>query len=139
MKKMLFVLCITIGVLMQVAVAFAIDAKADGDDVLVPVMVIKAIPGFDPAKAVYTASDTNGWFVRGPERVPAEVLEASKMAPTADGKYYKAAGMKGKRFQVVQLKDDKYTTESPSWAKLENFIPASWISEKKGIAILVDK
>lgn len=40
----------------------------DGDDVMVPHLLISAIPGFDEKKPVYAANDINGWLVSGKEQ-----------------------------------------------------------------------
>lgn len=136
MKKLVLLIAVVFALCAVVVFAGALDATLDGNDVLVPDRVVKAIPGYDSSKSVYAANDANGWFIRGPERVPAEVLSASEIKK--EGDYWRAKEMKGKRFQIIQLKDNSYTKKSPSWAKLESFIPVGWISEEDpGICILV--
>jgi len=89
---------------------------ADGYDVLVPHIVIEAIPGYDANKPVYAATDINGWFVRSGWATN-ERKNQTKM--TREGDCWRAKGMKGARFHPVQLSE----IGEPSWARLENVFP----------------
>ncbi len=84
--------------------------KVDGDDVLVPDMVVEAIPGYDSEKPVYAAHDINGWLLSD---VPDQIMEATEMVKTENG--WVAKGMKGEIFHPAQIGEDG----QPKWAKLE--------------------
>lgn len=117
MKKLvLFSICFCL------VAAFALPAMAadfyprkEGNDVLVPDVLIKQIPGFDPAKPVYSAHDINGWFVRGDWG--RQHTEDSEMKQ--EGGVWRAKSLAGQRFHPVQLDDEG----KPIWAKIENVYP----------------
>ncbi|MFH1427343.1 MAG: hypothetical protein ABIG60_02335 [Patescibacteria group bacterium] len=83
----------------------------DGDDVLVPHIVIMAIPGFlqNPDQRVFAAYQLNGWYVGG---IP-EIVDPGGMV--REGAFWRAKGLKGLRFHPVQLDG----SNPPKWAKLE--------------------
>lgn len=91
--------------------------SVDGKDVLVPDLLIQAIPGFDPDKSVYAATDINGWFVRGSKFTSKKVVEATQMQK--EGDVWRAKGLRGRRFHPVQLDEDG----KPQWAKIEEVYP----------------
>jgi len=104
--------------LIVVCLMFALPAIAaeapvvDGADVLVPVSVIQAIPGFDGNTTVYAACNKNGWLRPGAatEKALAETVMVK------EGKNYRALGMVGKRFHPAY----KIDGQEPAWALLEN-------------------
>jgi len=117
MKRFLTVLAIVgLAVIFTTAGwAGVLQPRADGNNVLVPDMLVKAIPGFDATKPVYAACDVNRWFSGG--AVTDNLKIATKMQKIGDN--WVATGLTGYRFHPVQLgKDGK-----PKWAKVENLYP----------------
>lgn len=88
----------------------------DGDDVIVPDLLIKEIPSYDPKKPVFAATDVNGWFVR-PGWATEDRKKETQMVKGDTG--WRAKGLKGVRFHPVQL-DAK---GRPQWARIENLYP----------------
>jgi len=118
MKKLFLVLCLfifTAGVC--AAEEVALYPRIDGNDVLVPDRLIKAIPGFSADKPVYAATDINGWFVRGEEWATEEAKKDTLMIKQGD--FWRARGLKGERFHPVQLNGNG----EPKWAKIEKVYP----------------
>lgn len=104
--------------------------KCDGNDIIVPDILIKAIPGFNPMRPVYAACDENGWLCSGGDRVNDYVLSKTKMIK--EGNYWRAENMAGERFHPVQIKNthlpNPYIGNNISWAKIENVYP-KWSTE----------
>ena len=98
------------------AMGAALFPSVEGQDVLVPDRVIKAIPGYEAGKSVYAAHDVNGWFVR-PGWSDDQKKAESEMRQ--EGDMWRARGLKGQRFHPVQLDADG----KPIWALLENVYP----------------
>lgn len=94
----------------------------DGEDVIVPHLLINAIPGFDEKKPVYAANDINGWLVLGKNKANTEALRLTTMKRERGA--WRAYGMVGKRFHPAQLIDtdlaDPFTSNNIAWAKIEN-------------------
>lgn len=138
MKKMIsFLAAIMAVALFSLASASAADLypRAEGNDVLVPDQLIRAIPGFDPTRPVYAATDVNGWFVRGSKFTSAKTMEATQMSLEEDG--WRAKGLKGRRFHPVQLNADG----APKWALIEEVyeLGSEFVdtSNKEGPCLLV--
>lgn len=85
--------------------------RTDGNDVLVPNMVIEAIPNYNPGEPVYAACDLNGWL-QSPGEIPDQIMNATKMQKTEDG--WVAQDMKGVVFHPTQVQGGQ-----PVPAKLE--------------------
>jgi hypothetical protein len=94
----------------------------NGDDVLVPQLLINAIPMFDDQKTVYAANDINGWLVSGRKVANPEALRLTTMKK--EGNNWRAYKMAGKRFHPAQLMNtdlpDPFTPTNVGWAKIEN-------------------
>lgn len=88
----------------------------DGNDVIVPNLLIKEIPNYDTTKPVYAATDVNGWFVR-PGWATEDRKKETQLIKEDSG--WRAKGLKGVRFHPVQL-DSK---GRPEWARIENLYP----------------
>lgn len=124
MKKLFFLFLLILMVTIAVAAEdVALYPRVDGNDVLVPDRLIRAIPGFSPDKPVYAATDVNGWFVRGDEWATEDSKKDTLMQK--EGGYWRARGLKGERFHPVQLGSNG----EPKWAKIEKVYPL-W--NKKG-------
>lgn len=76
--------------------------RTDGNDVIVPDMVIQAIPNYDPDKPVYAAHDINAWLTK--EDIPEQIREATEMKKRDDGSWV-AEDMKGEIFHPTQVQD----------------------------------
>ena len=94
----------------------------DGNDVIVPKLLINAIPGFDHTKPVYAASNINGWLVSGKSNTNTEALRLTTMKK--EGSTWRAYGMAEKRFHPAQLINsdlpDPFIGNNIAWAKIEN-------------------
>lgn len=101
----------------SISYACSLYPAVDGYDVLVPDLLIKEIPNFDPKKPVYAATDINGWFVRGAGWATEERKKATQMIK--EGDCWRGKGLKSKRFHPVQLNENG----KPEWAKIENLYP----------------
>lgn len=123
MRKMISVFLVAMAVaLFSLASAAELYPRLEGNDVLVPDRLIKAIPGYSAETGVYVATDLNGWFVRGSKFTSPEVLEATGMLREGgDGNdvVWRAKGMKGRRFHPVQLDE----AGKPKWALIEEVYP----------------
>ena len=110
---------------------------ADGNDVVIPDQdgLIQTIPEFSLKKQVLSATDKNGWFVRGSKFTSVKTLEATQIKK--EGDVWRAIGMRGKRFHPVQLGSDG----KPQWALIEEVYPMESdfvdISNKEGPCLLV--
>jgi hypothetical protein len=96
---------------------------ADGNDVLVPHLLIEAIKGgFDQQKPVYAATDLNGWLRSGKQKATPEALRLTTMV--RDGSVWRARDMTEKRFHPAQLFDpaleDPFYLANVAWAQIEN-------------------
>jgi len=137
MKKALFS-SLAIGLLMS-ATAWAgggiVYPTVQGNDVLIPDILIKAIPGFDPSKPVYAATDINGWLSRDGEKGgkwgDKERLEMTRIN-MEDGVWV-AKGLKGQRFHPAQKTD-----KGVAWAKIEEVydLNAPYVDMSKGTPCL---
>jgi hypothetical protein len=98
------------------------EPEAEGNDVLVPHILIEAIEGFNPSLPVYAASDNNGWLVLGKSRANAAALARTEMK--REGLAWRAKGMRSVRFHPAQLKNlslpNPFTGSNILWAKIEN-------------------
>ena len=94
----------------------------DKKDVIVPSLLINAIPGFDHNKPVYAASNINGWLVSGKNKANTETLQLTTMKN--EGGNWKAYGMAEKRFHPAQLINpdlpNPFIGNNIAWAKIEN-------------------
>ena len=97
--------------------ACSISPTSDGNDVLVPDLLIKEIPNYDASMPVYAATDVNGWFSRGSGWATDERKKATQMIQ--EGNCWRAKGLKGTRFHPVQLDSNG----DPKWAVIENLYP----------------
>lgn len=118
MKKIILVVfCFCFLFPLSESVACSLSPTADGNDVLVPDLLIREIPNYDSTKPVYAATDINGWFVRGSGWATEARKKATQMIQ--EGNCWRAKGLRGIRFHPVQLDDNK----EPKWARIENLYP----------------
>ncbi len=102
--------------------SFLIYPQRDGNDVIVPQLLINAIPMFDDQRQVYAASEINGWLISGRQFTNPEALRLTTMKK--EGNNWRAYNMAGKRFHPAQLINpnlpDPFTSKNIGWAKIEN-------------------
>jgi len=99
-----------------------VQPKIDGNDVLVPLIVLLTIPGFDPAKDVYIACDENGWLSWA--RPNKKSQQSYIMEREANGSWWRAKDFSGIPFLPCQLKQqnlkEMFSIENISWARLHD-------------------
>jgi len=109
------------------AVSNPIEPRAEGNDVLVPHVLVEAIDNFNPNKPVYAATDANGWLVLGKSKANSAILDHTQMK--REGNVWRATGMKNMRFHPAQLRDaslsNPFVSTNVSWAKIEN-VYSNW-------------
>ncbi len=99
------------------AIAGALFPRSEGNDVIVPDLVIQQIPDFDPDQPVYAACDINGWLVRDGKWASQERLDMTEMKQDSDGNWI-AKGLRGAPFHPAQIRGGE-----PQWAKIEDIYP----------------
>ena len=97
--------------------------KRDENDVLIPLIILQSITGFDESKTVYAATYKNNWLnIPNPEN-EAKVIEDSIMK--RKGNDWRAINLAGTRFQPVQLinsnlSEKKFNPSNISWPLIED-------------------
>jgi len=123
--------------------AFLSKPKRDGTDVLVPDLLVRAIPRYDKDKPVYAATDLNGWLVSGRSKASDEALRLTRM--TREGHVWRARSMVGKRFHPSQLYDvrldEPFTARNVAWARIESvyLLSAEFVDTSSGSPCLLLK
>lgn len=97
--------------------------QREGNDVLMPLIILQAIPGFDETKNVYVATYNNNWLNITNLEIQSDVLEASILK--REGNVWRVMGLAGTRFHPVQLKNSNLTTnmfkpDNLSWLRIED-------------------
>lgn len=97
--------------------------QRDGNDVLVPLIILQAIPDFDETKTVYAATSKNNWLnISNPEN-KSDILETSILK--REGNVWRAIGLAGTRFHPLQLRNsnltnNKFKPSNFSWLRIED-------------------
>ena len=95
----------------------------DENDILIPLIILQSIPGFDENITVYAATYKNNWLnIPNPEN-ETEVIKASIME--REGNEWRAINLAGSRFQPVQLinsnlSKNKFKPSNISWPLIED-------------------
>jgi len=97
--------------------------KREGNDVLVPLIILQAIPDFNKTKTVYAATYKNNWLNISNPEAQSDFLESSILK--REGNVWRAIGLAGTRFHPVQLKNpnlktNKFKPGNLSWLRIED-------------------